>query len=327
MDTDPIIATILSALLSSDLINTVFRQVFPPGSTQTIPIDAVNIQEGAFEATLCPGGCGARITIRNLDVSVPQTDRFPIVARVVLDVSVASVVNGRRAPLPLVTTGGDLTVDVNTARGRTDLKFKTQIVFGASQTPRAHFRINPATLPAALRFTNIPVDIAEIVPVPGFELEADDLDFVGTTIGGRAAVAVVNAYEEEFVPYMRQMVRYLLNTLLCGRFGTRCPERPIPQLPNVSLGMSPIVIALGVGALIVGGAYLLKRRGSGLSGVREDESLCEDKERRKKLFQDHLWSGGEGDSWDERRALLRESYEESEEACWRLLDRETRRKI
>ncbi|MGL4257999.1 MAG: hypothetical protein ACRCSL_16820 [Microbacterium sp.] len=66
-------------------------------------------------------------------------------------------------------------------------------------------------------------------------------------------------------------------------------------------------------------------RFQGLAGSRADETLCDDKERRKKRFQDHLWSGDTGPAWDRERERLRAALDESEEACWRLLDRETRR--
>lgn len=325
---ETIVATLVSTLLSSDLVATLFRGIFPVGTSTTIPIDPITIQEGAFEATLCPGGCGARITIRNLNVSAARTDRLPITVQIVLDVSVASVVAGRRAPLPIVTTGGDLAVDLDTARGTTNLKFKTQLVFGASRTPNGHFRINPANVPEALRFENVSVDIAEIVPVPGFELEGPDLQFRGTSIGGRTAAELIEAYEADLVPYMRAMVRYLLNRLLCERFGTVCPERPIPQLPP--LGFAPFMPAI-VGVSLVAAAFVgfvlwkksKKTRVAGLFGM-SDEQLCDEKNQRAEAFRKHLWNGGSDEEWDRKRARLREHYEESEEACWRLFDKESR---
>jgi hypothetical protein len=196
-----------------------------------------------------------------------RTDRFPIVARIVLDVSVASVVGGRRAPLPLTTTGGDLAVDIDTGRGATNLKFKTQVLFGSPTTPRFHFRINPSSMPAAMRAFDTSVDIAEIVPVPGYEIEAADIQVTGTSTGGRIAAQAISAYQEDLVPYMRQMVGYMLNSLLCARFGTQCPERPMPEFPTLSPPTSLIVAASAVVVLALGGAYLLikRRKGSGLS--------------------------------------------------------------
>lgn len=251
-----VVATLLSSLLSTDLVSTIFRQVFPTGTSTTVPIDPITVQETAFSATLCPGGCGARVTVRNLDVSVMRSDSFPITARITLDVSVASVVRGSRAPFPITSTGGDLTVDVDTARGSTDLKFKTQIVFGSTFVPQAHFRVNPLLLPDALRSFGVNVDIAEIIPVPGFELESQDLVFRGASTGGNVAASVISAYQADFVPYMRQMVRYVLNLLLCQRFGTRCPERPMPVFPGMNLIPNPAIIAAGVAVLFVGGALL-----------------------------------------------------------------------
>lgn len=257
---DAIVATILSSLLSSDLVNTIFRQVFPVGAAMTVPIDPIFVRESGFEATMCPGGCGARVVVRNLDISVMRTDSFPITARIVLDVSVASIVGGRRAPFPIETTAGDITVDLDTGRGSTNLKFKTQIVFGSSSTPQAHFRVNPTNLPDALRSFGVNIDIAEITPVPGFELEAADLVFAGTSTGGSVAASVIAAYQEDFVPYMRQMVKYFLNALVCQRFGTACPRRPTPEFPTSVFAPSPVLLAVAIGSGLVFGAYLLRNR-------------------------------------------------------------------
>lgn len=276
MDPESLVASILSSLLSSDLVGSLFRTIFPVGSSQTIPIEQIDVQEGAFAATLCPGGCGARVVIRNLNVSSARTDRFPLTVQIVLDVSVTSIVAGRRAPLPIVTSAGDLTVDIDTARGATNLKFKSQIVFGAPRTPAGHFRVNPANIPEALRFSGVSVDIAEITPVPGFELEGADLQFRGTSIGGRAAAELIAVYEEDLVPYMRAMVRYLLNTLLCQRFGTQCPERPIPQLPPLGLArISPAIMAVGLVAASLVGLFFWKRskRKQGLNSYDEESPL------------------------------------------------------
>jgi hypothetical protein len=118
-----------------------------------------------------------------------------------------------------------------------------------------------------MREFNTSVDIAEIVPVPGFELEAADIQFTGTSVGGRTAARVIAAYQDEMVPYMRRMVGYLLNKLLCDRFGTSCPERPMPEFPTLSLPISPIVVAAGLITLIVGGVYLWKRSKRGDLGT------------------------------------------------------------
>ncbi len=322
--------TVLTTLLNSDFVGTLFRGIFPTGTSTTIPIDPIAIQEGAFDATLCPGGCGASVMIRDLNISVVRTDRLPITAQVMLDVSVTSIVNGRRAPLPIVTSAGDLTVDIDTARGGTNLRFKTRIMLGSSKTPAGFFRISAAQLPEALRSFDLPVHIGEIVPAPGFELEGEDLRFVGTSIGGRAAASLIASYEEELVPYMRAMVGYLLNTLLCQRFGTACPTRPVPQLPAFAVPTPVIAMGVvGVAGLI--GLFLWSRSRKGLSGLfgeMSDDQLCDDYERRVKAFRDHLYKFNYDDpaAWDAERERLRDLYDASSDACLRLADNETRQK-
>lgn len=321
--------TVLTTLLNGDFVGTLFRGIFPTGTSTTIPIEPIAIQEGAFEATLCPGGCGASVTIRDLNISVVRTDRLPVTVQVMLDVSVTSIVNGRRAPLPIVTSAGDLTVDIDTARGGTNLRFKTRIMIGSTKTPAGFFRISAAQLPEAMRSFDLPVHIGEIVPAPGFELEGDDLRFVGTSVGGRAAASLIASYEQELVPYMRAMVGYLLNTLLCQRFGTACPTRPMPQLPAFSVP-TPFIAASVVGVAGLIALFLWKRSQNGLAGLlggMSDDQLCDAYESRVKAFRTHLWSQAEDESaWDAERFRLKALVEESSDACWRLADNEMRQK-
>lgn len=272
METEEILAPVLAAVLNSDLIGALFRQVFPAGTAVNVPIDPIGVAFGPASATLCPGGCGAKVTIRNLAATADGRNELPIRVRIVLDVSVRSHLGGARAPLPLVTSGGDLAIDIDTSRGSTDLKFVMEAIFSrsSSTTPEGFFRVNPANLPSAMRFTGVAVDIGEIFPVPGFELEADDLDFQGTSTGGRAAAQVINYYEAALVPYMRAMIHYSLNTLLCTRFGTECRELVMPEFPDLTPRASPIVLAAGLATLLLGGAYLWRKKRRGL-GFTTDE--------------------------------------------------------
>jgi len=259
---EEITAPILSSVLSSGLIDSLFGQIFPVGSSVNVPIEAISVEQGPLTMTLCPRGCGARVTFRRVVVQSDPVRRFPIQVKVTIDASVMSIVSGSRAPLPLVTTGGDLAIDLDTSRGRTDLRFQTSILFGSPRTPNGYFRVNTFDLPPPLRISGLTVDIGEIVPMPGFELEADDLQFSGTSISGRAASHIIRTYQEQYVPYMRAIVRHMLNSLLCARFGTRCPERPLPPIPMIGLGLGPssVVVASAVVASILGIVWWKKRR-------------------------------------------------------------------
>lgn len=262
METEEILAPVLAALLNSDLIGALFRQVFPSGTSMTVPIDPITVALGPVSATLCPGGCGAKVTIRNLVATADGRSELPIRVRIVLDVSVRSQVGSARAPLPLVTSGGDLAIDIDTTRGATDLKFVMEAIFArtSNETPEGFFRVDTSDLPSAMRFSGVAVDVGEILPVPGFELEAEDLDFQGTSTGGRAAAQVINYYEAAMVPYMRGMIHYSLNTLLCARFGTDCRELVMPEFPDLTPRGSSLVLVAGLATLLLGGAYLWKKR-------------------------------------------------------------------
>lgn len=256
MDPESIVASVLSALLSEDLVRMVFRRIFPVGAPIDIPINRLEVSQDIFSATMCPSGCGVRVVIRDLNVTIPRTGSFPLAANISIDLGVASIVNGVRAPWRIETTAGDLDLDLDTSRGATNLKFKFVVLFNSRTTPQGYFRVNNSLIPEGMRFEGLTMDVSEIVPIPGFELERADLSFEGASILGAATVRIINAYIEQLVPYMRALIRYVLNTELCRALGTTCPRRPIPDAPTLRLGISPIMIAAGLTTVALFGAIL-----------------------------------------------------------------------
>lgn len=91
--------------------------------------------------------------------------------------------------------------------------------------------------------------------------------------------------------------------------------------------ISPLAVGAALSALLLllWGVKKAKTK-SGVAGLfgMTDEQLCDDKARRAEAFRKHLWKSDPDDDWDGERKRLRAWYEESEEACWRVLDKETR---
>lgn len=245
-----VLRLLLPLLLNNDIVGGRFRAALPAGATIVLPIEPVAQRLGPATATFCPAGCEARIVVRDVGIANVSELRFAVT----LSVSAASYVGGRRAPFPVTTTLGDLAVDVDTARGSSDLRFGFLVELGAAAPPRGFFRVRIAEAPEALRALGVSIDIGPVTALRGFELEDVDVD-----VRGGLLASSINAFKADLMTRLRAELVWAVNNALCTRFGSACPPRPAFALPSLPRS-TPLFLSLGLTAIIVVAALRKPRR-------------------------------------------------------------------
>jgi hypothetical protein len=240
-----LLTSILSAILASGALSRLLESMFPVGSAYTIPIEARRYAYGPVSAVFCAAGCAARITVRAVRIEVlTTTPTLPFRVRIVLDLDIASIVNGVPGAWPVTTNVGDLLVAVR-AEG---LRVAVPATVRAASTSAAAgtFELRGVLGLEAITALGAAVDIGEIAIVQN--LEPGDIHVTGTG-AGRVAASAIAAYRDEITAWLGRYAAYALNVEACARYGSRCPARTPPAPPQISIPSVPwLPIALAAGA-------------------------------------------------------------------------------
>lgn len=243
------LSTILSALVSSDLVGTVFRAALPEGAVFTVPVPAYERREGPASLVFCATGCELRVRISRVSVT-ELTSTLPLRATVLVELNVASFVNGVRAPLPVRTSAGDFSVDLDTSRGANPLRYSMTVRVGQDATPSGFVRVRPRVFTDLLTALRVNVDVSQLLPTANGALEAADLDVRATSYGGRYLVELIERFREQLLLRLRAETNYAVNDKICRELGgVNCP--PKPAMPEIDVAAYLRRQAFGVGALLV----------------------------------------------------------------------------
>jgi hypothetical protein len=255
------IAPVVAALVQSDLVGSVFRAALPQGAVFTVPVPMYERREGPASVVFCASGCELRVQIRRVALTA-LSSTMPVRATVLVEVNVASYVNGVRAPLPVRTTAGDFTVDLDTSRGANPLRYTATVRVSQDRVPPAGYvRVRPAALAESLRLLGVSVDLSALLPTADGALESADLEVRATSYGGRYIVELVNRFRDQILARLRAEANYAINAKICTELnGENCPPRP--TMPEIEVAAYLQRQALGVVSLLIsaGVLYAIVRR-------------------------------------------------------------------
>jgi len=241
---------VIAALVESDIVGNVFRAVLPEGAVFTVPVPAYERREGPASVVFCATGCELRVRISRVSVTA-LSSTMPLRATVLVELNVASFVNGVRAPLPVRTSAGDFSVDLDTSRGANPLRYTMTVSVNQNAAPPAGFvRVRPRALAEILTALQANVDVSQLTPTANGALEAADLDVRATSYGGRYIVELIDRFRGQILARLRAETNYAVNDKICRELGgVNCP--PKPTMPEIDVAAYLRRQAFGVGAVLV----------------------------------------------------------------------------
>lgn len=254
MNPQDLIASIIASVVESDLVGNVFRAALPEGAVFTVPVPAYERGVGPAAIVFCASGCELRVRVQRVSLT-ELTRTMPLRATVLVEINVASFVNGARAPLPVRTTAGDFVVDLDTARGR-PLRYTATVSLNQSPSPQPGFvRVRPRALVDLLTAFRVNLDLSRLSPTADGALEEVDLDVRPTSYGGRYLVELIERFREQILARLRAETDYAINDKICRELnGQNCP--PKPEMPEIDVASYLRGQAFSVGALLLSAGLL-----------------------------------------------------------------------